>query len=450
MAQQPNSSARSSLCLVDGHSHLYKAFYGVRGLSTSSGLPTNAVFGFVQMLHRLIEVCQPDYLAIVFDTPTPSFRNEIYPAYKANRPAQPEDLSAQIPWVKRILEEMNLSVVEMPGYEADDVIATLAERASDEGLDVWIVSTDKDLMQLVEQRVRMLRMEPDSEIVIDADEVHRRMGVGPQQITDLLGLMGDSSDNIPGVPKVGEKTAAAVLAQFPTIEGVYAHLDQLANPRFRKLLEGHRDEALLSKNLATLKRDLPLPIKIEDLRCRAPNIAALRAIYEQLEFKRLIERLGPAETEPRTSVSGLSAPRTSEGEAMVSVRDMARQVNYHTITDEAALRRLAETIKSASGGWLSVDTETSEVDPMRAELVGISLAADPNEAFYIPIGHRLASCEQLPLGRVREILGPALADPAIPKTGQNLKYDMKILARHGLPLAAVAFDTLVAAYLLDP
>jgi len=435
MTSQSRTGAGGTLYLVDGHSHLYKAFYAVRGLSTSKGLPTNAIFGFVQTLQRLIDSRQPDHLVVVFDAPGPSFRNELYAPYKANRPAQPEDLSVQIPWVKRILEAMRLPVLELPGYEADDVIATLATRGRVSDLTVWIVTADKDLFQLVEPRVRVLKMEPDSETEIDADEVRRRMGVGPDQIADLLGLMGDSSDNIPGVPKVGAKTAAALLAQFPTIEALYEHLDRVANPRFRALLEGHRDEALLCKDLATVRRDLSLPIDIQDLHRHPPDVASLRALYEELEFRRLADRLRPAE------------PGEAQEPAVPPSREKA-PTDYRALDDEAALRDFVKTIRP--GRWLAVDTETSAVDPMRADLVGISLSIEPNAAAYIPVGHQVLTSCQVPLERVRAILGPVLADPGVPKTGQNLKYDLKILMRHGLSLEGIAFDTLLASYLLDP
>jgi len=434
---KPKSDNPGTLYLVDGHSHLYKAFYGVRGLSTSRGLPTNAIFGFVQMLHRLIESRQPDYLAVVFDAPGPSFRNEIYPAYKANRPLQPEDLSVQIPWIKRILGEMRLPILELQGFEADDAIATLATRGRDQGLAVWIVSSDKDLFQLVEPHIRILRMEPDNEIEIDAEGVRQRLGVGPEQIPDLLGLMGDSSDNIPGVPKVGEKTAAALLAQFPTIEALYENLDRLANPRQQNLLGGHREEALLSKHLATVRRDLPLPVEVGDLQRKEPNLAGLRAIYEELEFRKLLDRLGPVARETAEQASSLSRAEPVE-----------RHVDYRTLDEEAKLRDFVAAIKP--GSLLAVDTETSAVNPMSAELVGISLSIEPNAAVYIPVGHRLLGAQQLSLDRVRAIVGPILADSNMPKTGQNLKYDLKILARHGMKLEGIVFDTLLASYLLDP
>ena len=436
MTKRSQSDAQSTLYLVDGHSHLYKAFYAIRGLSTAKGMPTNAIYGFVQILHRLIESRRPDHLVVVFDAPGPSFRQGLYAKYKANRAAQPEDLSVQIPWVKRILAEMRLPVLELPGYEADDVIATLATQARDRGMDVWIVSSDKDLFQLVEPKLRVLRMEPDREVEIDADEVRRRMGVGPEQIPDLLGLMGDASDNIPGVPKVGEKTAAAVLQQFPTIEALYAHLDRLANPRFQRLLEGHRDEALLSKQLATVKRDLPLSIDVDELHGEEPNLEGLRAIYEELEFRRLIERLGPPQKEAEAGAAGAAVARAEQ------------RVDYRALVDESELKEFVAAIKP--GRWLALDTETSEVDPMRAELVGVSLSVEPHAAVYIPVGHRFLGSSQLPLERVRKLLNPVLTDPRIPKTGQNLKYDLKILMRHGMSLEGIAFDTLLASYLLDP
>lgn len=436
----PTSETRPTLYLVDGHSHLYKAFYGVRGLATSKGMPTNAIFGFVQMLHRLMDSRRPDHLAVVFDPPGPSFRNEMFAPYKANRPAQPEDLSVQIPWVKRILEAMRVPVLEEEGFEADDVIATMAVRGRDAAMDVWIVSSDKDLFQLIESRVRLLRMEPDREIEIDADAVRARMGVGPEQIPDLLGLMGDSSDNIPGVPKVGSKTAAAVLSKYATIEAVYAHLEDLDNPRHQRLLEGHRDNALLSKRLAVLQRDIEVSADLADLARREPDFDGLRSIYEELEFRRLLDALD-AKDQGRGIVDRRGGPE-ARGTAA------EREVDYRTLDEEVLLRDFVAAIRP--GRWLSVDTETSAVDPMQADLVGISLSVEPNSAVYIPVGHRILVGSQININRVRDILGPVLADPAIPKTGQNLKYDRKILLRNGMQLDGVAFDTLLASYLLDP
>ena len=448
MVTEPKPAGHTTLYLVDGHSHLYKAFYAVRRLSTSRGLPTNAIFGFVQMLHRLIESRRPDYLVVVFDAPGPSFRNELYADYKAHRPAQPEDLSVQIPWIKRILGEMRLPVLELQGFEADDVIATLATQGRKQGLSVWIVSSDKDLFQLVETRVRILRMEPDNEIEIDAEGVRQRLGVTPEQIPDLLGLMGDSSDNIPGVPKVGEKTSAAVLAQFPTIEALYENLDRLANPRFQRLLEGHREEALLSKQLATVRCDLPLPIKIGDLQRQEPDVAGLRAIYEELEFRKLLERLEKMKAEGEEQTAPTEGLQDSIRPSSFILHPSERHVDYRTLDDEAKLRGFVAAIQP--GHLLAVDTETSAVDPMSAELVGISLSIEPNAAAYIPIGHRLLGSQQLSLEQVRKTLGPVLADSRIPKTGQNLKYDLKILARHGMKVEGIVFDTLLASYLLDP
>jgi len=456
MSSKPKADRNEgALYLVDGHSLLYKAFYAVRGLSTSRGLPTNAIFGFIQMLNRLVESRRPDFLAVVFDPPGPSFRNEMYPDYKANRPAQPEDLSVQIPWVKRVLAEMRLPVLELPGFEADDVIATLATHGRAANLDVWIVSSDKDLFQLVEPRVRVLKMDPDAETEIDADGVRQRMGVGPEQIPDLLGLMGDSSDNIPGVPKVGEKTAAAVLAQFPTVEALYENLSRVANPRFQRLLEGHRDEALLSKRLATVRRDLPVSVEIGDLQRQEANVGGLRAIYEELEFRRLADRLekakdegGRMKAEEKTPILAGEGLENSIHPSSFLLHPSERRVDYRVLDDETKLRDFVAAIPS--GSLLAVDTETSAVDPMRADLVGISLSVAPNAAAYIPIGHRLLAAQQLPLEAASKIVGPVLADPAIPKTGQNLKYDLKILLRHGIQLEGIVFDTLLASYLLDP
>jgi DNA polymerase-1 len=438
MAAQSENPGRPTLYLVDGHSQIYKAFYAIRALSNSKGLPTNAIYGFVQILHRLIESRKPDYMAVVFDPPGPVFRCQIYADYKANRQAQPEDLSTQIPWIKRVLAEMQLPALEMEGYEADDVIATLAKRARAEGFDVWVVTSDKDLFQVVGPHVRVLRVEPDRDIEIDSAAVRERMGVTPAQIPDFLGLTGDSSDNIPGVPKVGPKTAVGLLERFPTLEEIYNNLLFVPNARIRDLLAAHRDQAMLSKQLATVSDELDLPIPLENLRRRPPNVPGLRALYQELEFRRLLDRLGPVEQEVREAAQATSA----------AIDVASRTTNYRRIDSADELRAFVHPI--APGRLLAIDTETTGVDPMRAALVGISLSLEPHSAVYIPVGHSFLDARQVPLEAVREILGPVLADPNVPKTGHNLKYDMKILARHGLPLEGIAFDSMLASYLLDP
>jgi len=443
MATESKSGGRPTLYIVDGHSQIYKAFYGIRALSTSKGVPTNAIYGFVQILHRLVESRRPDYMAIVFDTPAPCFRHELYPAYKANRQAQPEDLSAQIPWIKRILGEMRLGVLEQDGFEADDVIATLARAGRSQGFDVWIVTADKDLFQLVGPHVRVLRMEPDRELEIDAQGVREKMGVPPEQIPDLLGLVGDSSDNIPGVPKVGPKTGVALLERFPTVEEIYRNIDFIPNERLRGLLAPHAQTALLSKRLATVKDDLPLAVRLEDLKRRECNVAGLRAIYEELELRRLLERLNALQPAGAVEPPPPDAPAVAFAAVVVE-----RRTDYRPIVTPDDLAAYVARIRP--GQWLAIDTETSELDVMRASLVGLSLALEPHAAVYIPVGHQTLAAAQTPLAAVREILGPVLADPAVPKTGHNLKFDMKILARNGMRLEGIRFDTLLASYLLDP
>ncbi len=413
-----------TLYIIDGHSYLYKAYYAIRDLSNSKGMPTNAIYGFVQMLNKLVRECQPKYLAVTFDHPGPTFRNDLFADYKAHRPQIPDDLQIQIPWVKRILAAMGITQIEQQGVEADDIIGTLASSASQTGFEVVILTSDKDMFQLVSDSVRILRAQSESLDLYDRQKVKEKMGVFPEQIVDFIGLVGDTSDNIPGVPSVGPKTAAALLTEFGTVENLLANSQRIANEKRRRIVQENSEQALLSKCLAAIKTDLDLPVSLEAFAWEfRPNDELVR-LYREMEFHSLLEGLG------------VSGPK--------------RDVNYRTITSIESLK--AEVAAARCAGYVAIDTETTSENPMRAALVGISMSTEPNSASYVPCGHTgdSGSVQQISLAEVREVLGPLLADATIKKCGQNIKYDLKVLRRHAFSLDGIVFDTLLASYLLNP
>jgi DNA polymerase-1 len=411
------------LVLVDGSSYLYRAFFAIQGLRTSRGLPTNAVYGVVRMMMKVMADFAPHHLAVVFDLPSPTFRHTLYPEYKAHRPPTPEPLVQQIPSVKRLVGAFRWPIVELAGFEADDIIATLARRAREEGAEVIVITGDKDLLPLVASGVTVIDTLKD--VRYDRDAVIAKMGVPPEQVTDLLALMGDATDNVPGVPGIGPKTALSLIKAYGPLPDIYGRLERVTPPRVRELLRSHKEQALLSLDLVTLRDDLALPIAWRELTVGEQDKEELMGLFKEFEFFTLVRELTP-EDQTKSQRGSYRTVDTPEGLAAVA----------------------AEAARAPS---LSVDTETTAKDPMRAALVGISLSFREGEGVYIPIGHvGDDGARQVPLPEVLRILGPLLADPALPKVGQNLKYDIIVLARHGLPLAGTLFDTMVAAWLLDP
>lgn len=417
--------------LIDASSYAYRAFYAVRGLATSKGLPTNAAFGFTNMLWRVLRAQKPDFAGLVFDAPGPTFRDEMYREYKATRQASPEDLVRQQPYLRRIARAFNVEILEVPGVEADDVIGTLARRAAGAGHEVILVTGDKDLMQLVTKRAGeegpgILLYDDMKERWIGIDEVVERFGVPPQRVVDVLALVGDASDNIPGVRGIGPKTAAELVRQFGSVEEILAGLDRV-KPRLRALLEAGRERALLSKKLAAIRCDLDLAFDPARFARREPDRAALVDVFTELEFHRFLREL-EAEAPRRRVTSG-------DG--------------YRLLLTREELEVWVASLRGAPR--LSVDLETTSADPMRARLVGISLCAREGEAAYVPVGHAyLGAPPQLPLEEVLGTLRPILEDPSIGKVGQNLKFDALVLLRHGVDLKPIVFDTMVGAYLVNP
>jgi DNA polymerase-1 len=417
---------QATLHLIDGHSQVFRAYHAISGgLSNSAGLPTNATFGFLMGLNVLFKQERPTHLLVAFDAGHAQ-RAELYPAYKSNRAETPPDLLEQMPHIERALKALGIPVIRVEGCEADDLIATITRQARAQGFDVAIVSNDKDLFQLVDDHVTVLRTQPREGVLrCDRSAVLERMGVEPTQIADFLALTGDSTDCIPGVPGVGPKTAAKLLSEHRDLESVLAAAGSIPQPRLRSSLQENAEGARLSRRLATLDFNTPVTFDAEACAWTFRPNPDLTALLKEMEFNALLQEWG----EPTPGA----------------------ETKTEAITERAALEAFVARARRAP--LLAVDTETSDVDEMRADLVGISLSCEKGRAVYIPIGHTAldgATHGQLDLDVVREVLGPLLADPAVPKVGHHLKFDLKILHRHGLPLRGIAFDSLLASYCLNP
>ncbi len=459
-------SAPPTLLLIDGLSLVFQAFYAIRGLTNAQGVPTGAVLGFTRAVQKMLTSFAPSHAVVAFDSPGPSFRKAIYEAYKANREEAPEEFHQQLPYVFRLLDAMQIPRIAKSGFEADDLIGTLARRADAEGLRVLIATADKDLFQLVNDHVSVLRTRKDDMQVYGPAEVEERMGVPPEKIVSYLALVGDTSDNIPGIPKVGPKTAAALLQQFASLDEILENLDRVANARQRALIEENAELGRLSQRLATIDCAVEIETDWENFRLTwQPDAPELVALYRELGFSSVLRELKTAPATPPSG--GLSAdPDAASVEAGFGVLPFSSEsqpspprptpdthdgpVQYQAVLTEADLQRVAETIRRA--GRVALDTETTSVDSMSADLVGLSLSVTPCEAWYIPVGHRIGgdAGRQLPLTRVCATLGPVLADPAITKVAHHAKYDLRILARHGLPVQGLVCDTMLASYVLNP
>ncbi len=407
--------------LVDASTFIHRSFHAIPHLSNKSGQPTNAVYGLTATLHKLIREKKPEYIALAFDARGRNFRHEMYSDYKANRPPMPPDLAAQQEPIRRVVAALRLPTLEREGLEADDLIATAVARAREKGFEVVIVSGDKDFYQLLGEGVSMYDPNPKKEKSFTGASFQEAFGLPPESFLEAQGLMGDSTDNIPGVPGVGEKTAVKLISQFGDLETLYAGLDQVAGKLREKLAE-NRDSAFLSRDLARLKNDADLGVDIEDLKPGQPDPEELRALYQEMEFIRFLDDLGPSRT-------------------------MSRD-DYHLVRTSEELEALLREMAGAER--LSVDLETTSIDPMRAAVVGISLCFQPHRAFYLPVGHQTLSGGQLEWPVVRNHLKPLLESGELPKVGQNIKYDLIVLRRHGIDLKPIGDDSMVMSYLLDP
>ena len=410
-----------TIYLIDGTAYIYRAYHAIRRLSNSRGLPTNAIFGFTRMLMKLMEDRSPQYVAMFFDAKGPTFRHEMYKDYKANRPPMPEDMVVQLPYIKEVTAAFNLPIIEMSGFEADDLIGTAASLAEEDGYAVVIVTGDKDFMQLVTDKISI--WDPMKDSIIGLQSFKEKFGIEPLQMIDVQGLSGDTADNIPGVPGIGQKTALALIKTYGSMQQIYEKLDTITKNKQRENLENFKDQAFLSRKLVTINTRVPVTLDTAKFKVTGPERKKLTELFKNLEFRQLQQAFPE--------------------QADLSSKD------YQAIMDIAGLQKLISRLEGAKR--FALDTETTATNPMRANLVGLSFAVRAHQAFYIPCAHNyLGAPDQLDLKTVLDRLRPVLENPEIEKIGQNIKYDWVVLARHGINLAGVAFDTMLASYLLDP
>jgi len=424
------------LALIDGPNYVFRAFHAIRQLTNSKGLPTNAVFGYVQMLRSVLKELKPTHVAVAFDPKGGTFRNDEYADYKAHRPPMPEELSIQWPYVWEVTKAFRLPLLCIDNYEADDVIATLARQAEQKGWDVTIVSSDKDLMQLVSQRIHMLDTMKARRF--DAAAVTEKWGVDPTRLLDLLALAGDASDNIPGVPGIGPKTAAELVSTYGDLESVLAHAHEIRQPRRRERLLSHAEDARLSYRLARLCEQAPVDIALDDLAVQPPNREALARLFGELEFRRLLDEFSDLPS-GRANTTDHTAATPARTDILVN--------------DEQSLQQLIDALEAAS--LISVDCETTSLHCHDADIVGLSFATRAGEGWYVPIAHQppdmLAPApRQLPSADVLAALRPILESEDKKKCGHNLKYDIQVFRRAGIRLAGVRLDSMLLAYCLHP
>jgi len=457
------------LVLIDGHALAYRAFHALplEGFATRDGEPTNATYGFTSTLLHILHELKPDYIAVCFDAGH-SGRDEIYPDYKAHRDRMPDEMRVQMDRIRQIVQAFGIPIVEVPGVEADDLLGALARQAAAQGLETVIVTGDKDLLQLVGPGVKVFlagRRLSDG-TVYDEEAVRARYGgLSPAQLRDYKALVGDKSDNIPGVSGVGEKTATELLRKYGSLEEVYSHLDEVTPPRYREALAQNRDAAFLSQQLATIRTDLPVSLNREECTVRNYDRARVTELFRQLEFRSLLDRLPeslgarseprseaegrPVRSEPRSEAEGRPAPTQLPLFEVPEVRRPSRRAVPtvpHVVREPEELAALVAQLARAPA--VTFDTETTSENPMRADLVGLALTDREGEGWYIPVGHRRG--HQLPLAQVLEAVRPLLEDPRVPKQAHHAKYDMNVLARHGVRVRGLAFDTMIAEWLCDP
>ena len=450
---QKNANQMEKLFLLDAYALIYRAYYAFikSPRINSKGLNTSAILGFCNTLHEIIDKEKPKYLGVAFDPHGPTFRSEAFEAYKAQREKTPEDILLSVPIIKRILEAMHIPVIMVEGYEADDVIGTLAMQAAEMEVDTYMLTPDKDYGQLVRDNVRIYRPRYGGGYeVLGVGEVLAKYGVAnPLQVIDLLALMGDSADNFPGCKGVGEKTAVKLITQFGSVENLLEHTDQLKGA-LKKNVEEHVDDIKMSKFLATIKTDVPVRLQLDQLLLTPPDEVLLRDIFAELEFKTLAEKFlpkaqktvvkGPVQLDlfGDFPTDGADSEKNSSFESLKSIEH-----DYQLVEKEEDIQKLYDFLLTSE--FLSLDTETTSTSPIDAELVGISFAVKEKQAFYVPVPEERSEAQ-----RIIEIFRPIYENPHTLKIGQNIKYDMQVLANYGIQLQGPLWDTMVAHYLIQP
>jgi DNA polymerase-1 len=406
------------LFIIDGNSFCYRAYYAIRSLTTSKGFPTNAIYGFITMLNKLVNSESPDYLAVSFDLKGPTFRHEKFADYKVHRKPMPQELVAQMPVIKDVLRAYNIPIYEKQGFEADDIIGTIATKAEGEGIETYIVTGDKDALQLVSQHIKVYSTHKEG-LVYDTKAVKKRYGIAPDAVVDLMALMGDSSDNVPGVPGIGEKTAISLITEYKTLENLLDNIDTLKSQAKKKMIMQNIDSARLSRELATIDRYVDIDIDFDDMRASQPDEEKLLGLFKKLEFKKLTEQFTPK--------------KEFDGD-------------YKVIATKKEFEELADNLKKHKE-W-ALDFETTGTDPMQCSIVGISFCWKAAKAFYISFvkSSGTFSDKKYILERLKHIF----EDEKIKKVGQNIKYEKLILKKLGIELKGISFDTMIASYLLNP
>jgi len=430
-----SSKQQKRLFIIDGYATLYRAHYALirNPLTNTAGTPTSAVFGFANQVFQLIDDEKPDYLVAAFDSKGKNFRHELYTDYKANRSEMPDEIQTQLPYLWELLEAMNIPILRVGGVEADDIIGTVAKMCDKENLQCNIVSGDKDFMQLINDKTFLYapQARKRAKEIFDKKKVLEKWGVGPEHIIDLLGLMGDSSDNVPGVQGVGPKTAQKLIQDFGSIENIYEEIDNISNEKMREKLLNSKDNALLSKQLVTILTDVKIDATINDFEKREMDSSKLEDIFKELEFSGLLKKIGSNKS--------------------INIESVKREKNYNNLITVDQLTSFVSSVKENE--WLSVDLETTSINPMVAEIVGFSFSVKKDTGVYVPIRFKDKKDNLFgddDLQTAIGILKPILENSNIPKTGQNIKYDALIMKRYGINLDGIAFDTMIAAHLISP
>ncbi|MBU1147070.1 MAG: DNA polymerase I [Candidatus Omnitrophica bacterium] len=411
---------KKKLFLIDGNSYCYRAFYAIKELRNSKGMPTNAVYGFVLMLRKLLASEKPDYLAIAFDLKGPTFRHKKFKEYKITRKPMPDDLISQMPLIKEVVSAYNIPIFEKQGFEADDILATIAKKVSKKDTTVYVVTGDKDMLQFVSENIKICSTHKEG-LIYDRKKVEERFsGLGPESIVDLMALAGDQTDNIPGVRGIGEKTAIDLIKEFGDIDMLYKNLDKIKSDSKRKTLKDGEENARMSKELAILDSAVPIDIDEESMLLSEPDTKRLLDIFKELEFKAFAKELSSQDSHVR------------------------REASYETITDKAKFDELVKKLKKQRSFVL--DFETTGEDPLQARPLGVSFCWEPGRAYYVA----LAKEQGVEMAHVFSALKPILEDEEIKKIGQNIKYEKLILEMQGIELKGIEFDTMIASYLLNP
>ena len=447
------TSKKDELYLIDGSGYIFRAYYamaysGGSKMTNPDGVPISAVYGFTNMILKVLKEHPDAAIAIIFDAARANFRNDIYEDYKANRDETPEDLIPQFPLVREATEALGLPAVELEGFEADDLIATYAKDAASKGIKVKIISSDKDLMQLVDDNIHIF--DPMKNIIVDANGVKEKFGVTPDKVIDVQSLAGDTSDNVPGVPGIGVKTAAQLINEYGSLEGLLSRVEEIKQPKRRESLIEHAEMARISYKLVSLATDAPVPVPLETFIKHDPDLPHLKAFLQKQGFKSLLARLGES-----ISNDDLDEVEDTQAESLDD-QPPIKDNKYTLITDLAALQRWID--EAYESGHLAIDTETTHLTPAIAKLVGISLSPDIGRAAYIPLGHIGAEADllggggdaptQIPMAEAIQALKPVLEDPSVLKIGQNIKYDWQMLKKHGIDMMPCD-DTMLLSYTLD-